>query len=238
MCSLKLMFAVLVACLSIAWTAPSSAGQPIDQTVTCPVGGKTFVVKGTMSCSTFGARFDMRRVSSCDWVKWPAICPTNGFPVFKRDFSDAEIARFTALVESDAWKKSRQDNLPRFMLYVIKQATTSDHLELAGALLPVFWDAVEQGSGHQERYALLLAGHYQEALKTMNDSDDRWWMAQLMLANLDRRFSRFEKAHERIAGLPLDKLAQDSPWHHRFAALGEIIKAKNSQPQRIPMATP
>ena len=55
-----------------------------------------------------------------------------------------------------------------------------------------------------------------------------------MLTNLERRLGRFEKARERISDLPLDKLEQDSPWLHRFTALGKIIKMKNSQPQRIP----
>lgn len=230
----KLVFAVLVTGLVITGSPPSNAGEQIDRTLTCPIGGETYVVPGTLSCTNFGQYFDMRQITSCEWVKWPPVCPSNGFPVFKHDFSDAEIAYFTTLVDSDLWKKSRQDNLPRFMLYVIKKEMTTDHWELAVALLPAFWDAFEQGSRHWKRYALQLLGHYQEALKTLDASGEQWWTAQLMLTNLVRRLGHFEKARERISDLPLDKLEQDSPWLHRFTALNKIIKAKNSQPQPVP----
>ena len=218
MCFPRLVFAVLVTGLVITGSPPSNAGEQTDRTLTCPIGGETYVVPGTLSCTNLGRYFNTRPITTCEWVKWPPICPSNGFPVFKQDFSDAEIAHFTSLVDSDLWKKSRQDNLPRFMLYVIKKETTTDHLELAVALLPAFWDAFEQGSGHWKRYALQLLGHYQEALKTLKASGDQWWAAQLTLTNLDRRLGRFEKARERISGLPLEKLEQDSPWLHRFTA--------------------
>ena len=91
----KLIFVVLVTGLIITGSPPSNAGKQIDRKLICPIGGETYVVPGTLSCTNFGQHFDMSKITSCEWVKWPPICPSNGFPVFKQDFSDAEIAHFT-----------------------------------------------------------------------------------------------------------------------------------------------
>ncbi|HEX4848364.1 MAG TPA: hypothetical protein VFV30_09485 [Novosphingobium sp.] len=69
------------------------AGIPTSDKLTCPVGGKSFSVTGTASCSTFGATQDffLKVETSCDFVTRLPQCPDNGLPLYK-EFTKDEIS--------------------------------------------------------------------------------------------------------------------------------------------------
>ncbi len=83
-------------------TATSAiAGIPTINTLTCPVGGKTFTTTGTASCTTFGGSQDflLKVQTSCDFVTRLPRCPDNGLPMYK-DFSAKEVALLESYLKS------------------------------------------------------------------------------------------------------------------------------------------
>lgn len=102
----------LTALLLLPSVAP--AGSPTEDEVVCPVGGESFTVTGTLSCSTMGRTMSFRTVTSCDWVTKLPVCPSNGLPIYK-EFSTDQIAdletflltpEFESLRELPPWQRA------------------------------------------------------------------------------------------------------------------------------------
>ncbi len=231
----RYQFRLIFTGLLISLAAGSAdAGIPVDNEYICPIGGEKFVQTGTMSCTTFGMRFDLKRISSCQWVKWPVICPTNGFPIYKLDFSSDEVKRLSAIVKAENFQKNRIGNVPSFSLYLVKKAMGEDDAALADALLPAIWDAAPGASRQLSAYLDLAVNHNKRALSAMRGRDRHWWKRQILTANLERRLSRFEAAAKRLAALPDEQLAPDEHLHRVIKALREYVRNRNAQPQRVP----
>lgn len=111
---------------------PALAGTPVEQSVTCPVGGETFTITGTASCSVIGRTMSFRPITSCDFVTRLPVCPGNGLPLFD-EFTDAELTilrdligtpKYANLQESPPWVRAyflalrigRQDTASSFRL--------------------------------------------------------------------------------------------------------------------------
>ena len=213
---------------------PAEAGIPIDIEETCPIGGEEFIRDGTASCSTYGMQFDLKRRTSCEWVKWPVICPGNGFPIYKRDFSPDELKRLGVIVEGESFQKARMDNVPSFMLFHLKKALGENDATLADALLPAIWDAAEEAPERLPFYLELAIDHNLRALAAMENRDQHWWRRQILTANFERRLGRFEAAEKRLMGLPGDELAPDDFLHRVLEALLRFIRGRDTEPQMVP----
>lgn len=87
---------------SSAW-----AGMPVDETVTCPVGGEKFTVTGTASCTTMGRTMSFRPETSCDFVTKLPVCPSNGLPIFD-DFNEDQVAALTSFLKTSDYEKVKK----------------------------------------------------------------------------------------------------------------------------------
>jgi hypothetical protein len=86
---------------------PLAAGSPVDAEETCPVGGETFTITESLSCSFMGDRtMSFRPVSSCDFVTRLPVCPTNRLPHY-REFDAGEILKLEALVAGPGYEALR-----------------------------------------------------------------------------------------------------------------------------------
>ncbi|WP_269583746.1 hypothetical protein [Roseibium sp. Sym1] len=81
---------------------PAMAGIPVEAERTCPVGGETFTIVETLSCTTFGRTMSFRSLSSCDFVTRLPVCPGNGLPLYK-EFSPDEVTRLETLLATSAF---------------------------------------------------------------------------------------------------------------------------------------
>jgi hypothetical protein len=88
--------------LGLVLAGAAAAGTPVDVQMTCPVGGETFTVTETASCSTYGRSMALRQMSSCDFVTRLPVCPGNGLPLY-RTFEGDDIARLDAVVTGPDW---------------------------------------------------------------------------------------------------------------------------------------
>ena len=84
--------------LSLAMLPAAKAATVFEQEFTCPIGGEEFRQKMAGSGTSFGQFFDFRPYGPIE-SPWPLpVCPGNGFVMFKREFSDAELARLSGFV--------------------------------------------------------------------------------------------------------------------------------------------
>jgi hypothetical protein len=234
---------------------PVVAGSPTDVEEICPIGGEKFVRTGTRGCYVSGKmRFDLKKYTSCDFVKWPVICPGNGFPIYKGDFSPEEVKRLGAIVEREDFQKTRIGNVPSFMLYQLMKALGENDGDLADSLLPAIWDTtVEIDDGLEEAefkispkddtekfskrlpvYLELAIDHNQRALASMEKHDQDRFKRQILAANFERRLGRFKAAAKRLEGLLEDELAPNDYMHEVLGALRQHVLNRDTKPQWLP----
>jgi len=94
--------------LCIPFAATATTLYPLERT--CPVGGEKYASVGIGSTTQLGMRLDLRPMGPAANLPTP-VCP-NGFVVFKDEtrFTEAEIAKLTPLVASDAFQRARQEH--------------------------------------------------------------------------------------------------------------------------------
>ena len=224
-------FTAIPFALAMAAADGAGAGIPVDETATCPIGGAEFTYTSTLSMSIMGRRLDMKAATSAPWVKWPLICPDNGFPIFKRHFSDDEIETLGAIVHGDAFQRARQANVPSYMLYFIRKALGETDYALANALLVAIWDAEEEAPELFVAYMRQAIAHYDAFLDGHDARDDEWWTAQILAANFDRKLGNFDAALARLAKLPVSALPEDSPIRLFVARIAGFAQRGDSESQ-------
>lgn len=91
------------------------AGIPTSETMECPIGGETFEITGTASCSSRGRYMSMRPQSSCDFVTKIPVCPTNGLPIY-RSFTASELENLTVFIATPEFA-AMKDKSPHQVAY-------------------------------------------------------------------------------------------------------------------------
>lgn len=93
----------LLICFLLLVGAAAHAGEPVEETMRCPVGKKPFKIVSTLSCSTMGATISMREITSCEFITHLPVCPANGLPVY-REFDKGEIKELKALLKTEDYQ--------------------------------------------------------------------------------------------------------------------------------------
>ena len=93
--------------VSIFVIGPVRAGTPVHVEEKCPIGGETFIVVKSPSCSYFGQSMSFRKSSTCDYITRLPVCPDNDLPLY-REFTKGEISRLSAFVETEEYDRLRQ----------------------------------------------------------------------------------------------------------------------------------
>src|SRR5215213_996323 len=111
--NLILAAAVAVSCLP---PASASAGSPVTDRMTCPIGGGSFDFTTTASYSTSGERPDGKPYGSSNFPLAIPECPDNGLVLYK-DYTPEEVAKLEPLVASEAYQALRKDDTPYYRAY-------------------------------------------------------------------------------------------------------------------------
>ncbi len=146
------------ALLTLALPGAALAGIPTEEEMTCPVGGESFTITGTMSCTSFGPAFlSMAPRTSCDFVTKLPQCPSNGLPLY-RDFTADEIGVLEGLVESADYQAVRAGH-SRFYLawWVAQELGDDDPAREFFLLLQGLWWDTETAMADPEHLAALRA---------------------------------------------------------------------------------
>lgn len=204
------------------------AGIPTSETVKCPVGGKSFVIAGTASCTTFGGSQDffLKIETSCDFVTKLAQCPENGLPLYK-EFTSDEAALLKDYVASDDYRA----NAGRSRFAIAKKV--DDFLVSKGSKPGFnFWYALgglqydrEATLGDPE-YMIWLDEKGKVELETAKGVDAA--IIRLVLAYVRYLAGDFDAAKAGIAAAQADETAKDHWLVKAYTVrLGACVEARD-----------
>ena len=190
--------------LAVAMLAAGAAlaGTPVKETMTCPIGGKSFEFATTASYSVFGTRADGKPFGSWTFPLAIPECPDNGLVLYK-DYDAEEVAKLEPLVASPAYQALRGEDTPYYRAYWLMKAMGLPPERHLWALLQASWEA-DARPALRARYLAELA---EESAKVGAAPDDVNWIGMEGRAvNALRELGRFDEALARLDRIPLDAL--------------------------------
>lgn len=126
------------------------SGEPVEVTLSCPIGGEEFEIVETTSYSFRQTRrMSFAPISTADFVTRLPQCPSNSLPMY-REFDEEELAQLGPFLGSAEF----QDNLGRSRYWLAYQ--TERHLGGANQAIP---------------FNLLLDGLWYDSNATFADED-------------------------------------------------------------------
>lgn len=199
----------------------------------CPIDGQKFKAKTVNSYSRFGQRLDLKPIGALLAPLPLPVCPSNGFPVYKRKFSPKELAGLKAIVRSPAFKKARRRNSDYYMVAFIKERLGDTSFSIAYTYLRASWETEGKNQDLHRRYLALTISKFDGFAKTAKPASKRWWAAQLVAGNLERRLGQFEAAEKRFSKLPLSTQPASSIYRQVGEQIRAAIAARDSAPRQF-----
>ncbi len=211
-----------------------SGHHVVETTFVCPLGGEEFVGLTLGTYSTYGIYLDFSRVS---YLRLPIplpVCPSNGFVVFKEDFTQKELDRLAEVTSSDAYKALLGKNSSYFLFAYLAEQTALDAVEpwwlynLASAEIDGCDEALYR------RYIPIVIDRAEKQLASTNPDEQVFWVLNIIIANAHRRIGDFAAAREQL-GAVLDRYHEQMPQDLAkvVAQLRGHIEAGNSDRQEI-----
>ncbi len=135
-------------------------------------------------------------------MKFPspiAICPSNGFIMYKEDFSAKELLEIDQYISSDSYQKLYADKHASY--YLFYQLSQNVHMDENVSdwwlILNATWEA--EGCGDAKKYNKYASEVIEKAtlsLNTMETDNKDYFALKLLIPNLYRRMGNFEVAQE------------------------------------------
>jgi hypothetical protein len=215
------MLRTLLAMLAVAALplTAASAGTPVKQTMTCPIGGKSFEFTTTASYTIFGTRADGKPFGSWTFPLALPECPDNGLVLYK-DYDAEEVARLEPLVASPAYQALRAEDTAYYRAYWLMKAMGLPPERHLWALLQASWEA-DARPALRARYLAELAD--ESARAPAAPESVNWIGMEGRAVNALRELGRFDEALARLDKVPLDALKAGA------AAKPETAEAKTKR---------
>ncbi|MFP4004680.1 MAG: hypothetical protein ACLFV8_12950 [Alphaproteobacteria bacterium] len=208
---------------------------------TCPIGGGKFksLVLGTHS--TYGRHLDWKPVSYMDLAAPVPVCPSNGFVMFKDEFSDEELSRYKTVIEGEKYSRIFRENHPSYYLLARLRELAGDKNENRWFQMVVAtWEADACGSEKYAFYADEAIEAAKARLKSVEKFGDEYWVLNIIIPNLYRRTGRFDEAQAWLDTLDLEGLEslEEGGEYYKlaFTLLSEAVSENNDK--RIPIEKP
>lgn len=230
----------LLVAAAAALAAPASAGKPVTETMTCPIGGGSFSFTTSASYSTYGERPDGKPYGSWTFPLALPECPANGLVLYKQ-YTPEEVAKLQPLVASEAYQALRKEDTPYYRAYWLMKAMGLGPERYLWALLQASWEAQDRPE-LRKRYLTELAEA--SAAVPARPTDINWIGMEGRAINALRELGRFDEAAARLAKVPLAGLAaagttQEAKarrgWHSFFTAIKPVIERKDSSIEPLDM---
>lgn len=208
----------------LAWLPqPASALTFGDETVTCPLDGKTFTYQAVVSYSQFGMQLDMRPIGALVAPIPMPVCRDSGFVIYRDDFNDAEISASRRLVQSPEYLALRGSETDYFVAAYQAGKLDEDAWEIAILTLQATWE-VQENPKKYKHYAALALTRLEEAGKNFahaGETGEQWWTVKLLVVNFHRRLGELDEAARLLAELPY----ADEPEESGYRVVGERLAA-------------
>lgn len=191
---------------ALTFTHNAHASMVEEGILTCPVGGENFHGYIFISYRMRNRHLDGKPQS---WKHAPyiAACPSNGFVIYRNDFSSNEIERLTSLVNSAEYQNLRKIHTDYYLAAVLAKFIHEKKFRIANFLMYATWEA---GSPEQyQAYADEALAAFKDMLATTDYTGDQYnyhnkkqWIKDMLIAGeLARRLSRFDEAEQIITTL-------------------------------------
>ena len=224
--------AATLSLMAVGAAGPAHALTYRDKMIICPLDGRPFMARVVNSYTQFGVRLDLKPHGALDAPIPLPVCPGNGFVMFKRKFAPAEIEAIKKIVFTDAYRKARAKNTNYYMAGYIRERMGAGGDVLGQYYLRASWEAENRKSAAaHRRYMALALAKFDGFLGTSPKKDRKWWTAQLLAANVERKLGRFAAARVRLERLPVQTLATGSPLRAVHRQIADWTGKRNSDPQ-------
>lgn len=214
-------FALLV-WLGLA-AAPAQALTFADQTLVCPIDGKSFTARVMSSGSVFGRYFDTRPFGPIAAPAPLPACPDSGFIVIEqRRYGAEELARLRAFVASPEYRGWIANETPYYRLARQMAFAGASADATANVWLQATWEA---GAQRYRRYAeQALRAWLQRAQRQAGS--EAGVHARLVVGELQRRLGRFDAARATFSGVRADPAWAKLEDAQTREYLGKIVDAQ------------
>lgn len=189
----------------------ATASTSYEITVTCPIDGQTFTTTMLGSYFQSGMRLDFKPVGALITPYPYAVCPGNGFVMYKDTFSNEEIGSLRTIVLSDEYRRLRAENTDYFMVAYMKQRLGASQYDLGNTYLRASWEAERLALGRVDEYRELALAAFDKSLSGKRSHTEEWWTATVLATEMDRLLGRFGAVELRISKLPLAEMGATYP---------------------------
>ena len=197
----------------------------------CPIGGEKFKSLTLGTHSTYGRYLDWEPLSYMEFPAPVPVCPSNGFVIYKNEFSDDELNRLEAAINLPEYKRDFQSRNASYFLFgrLMELTEVPDGYSLWWIFLNSTWEAQQCGSAKYSDYASKTIGAAREALKTFEQSDYEYWMLNIIIPNLYRRSGKLQLAKAWLDDLgdhrPGDDIENRDYFNLAFSLLESAVEA-------------
>ncbi|MEZ5710246.1 MAG: hypothetical protein R3E02_12760 [Blastomonas sp.] len=238
---LKIRYLAFVQFMVMVFAAnsPALATTFFEQKFVCPIGGEKFKASVVGSNSTFGQRPDGKPYSPMAVIRYTE-CPSNGFPIFQKDFTARDIAILTPIIASDEYQQMRTAETQRFRVWYLKKAIGASAADQASALMVAGWEADGDAAlkaRYQEAFVDAVAAIIRE------DDPETWFWLNLRAANALRELGRFDDALHRFGEIApyISSVVEDDQRSDIEAYLDDLttlVKEGNSASEPVGLVPP
>ncbi|MEX2200388.1 MAG: hypothetical protein WD711_03260 [Dongiaceae bacterium] len=179
-------------CLSIA--SPTLALTFSEEEFICPIDYTTSTRIVVNSYTVFDQRLDLRPVGALMSPPPIAVCESNGFVLYQQEFSDAELVRLRAIVESDEFRSVRAANSDWYIAAWLAEQMGQKGAETHWMYLYASWEVEESDPALNREYLMLAYDRFVLGERAAEPGSDTWWTARLLRIELHRRLERFPEA--------------------------------------------
>lgn len=181
----------LVALVGICGLTTAHATTFSIREFTCPIGGEVFQDQAVGSTSSWGQRPDGKAIGGLS--PWPVIeCPDNGFPIFKDEFEEEELAVFAEAIATPEFAQLRENDTSYQRVWWLQKQVDAEPYRLASLLLRASWQT-DQNPSRKTQYQIDFA-RAADALVREEDRAEDWFWLNLRAANAYREAREFKRA--------------------------------------------
>lgn len=193
-----------LAAVAAAFLLAGSAGARTVGSVerVCPFTGTKFSGRIDLSGSTFCTRLDLKPIGLVGAPPELPVCPDDGFIVFKKKFSAAELATLRPWVESEGYRTTTANETTYFRYAETLRRLGAPSDEVGWTLVQATW----QVEAEPARYRRYVAAAVSELAQGGRRS-------QLLAAELERRTHQFDSARARLSKLEQDPGVSEEERH-------------------------
>lgn len=223
--------AVPALCLVLA---PPLAGAqtPVEAELVCPIDGEKFKTMLAVPDTPLSFHLDLKP-SGPNGAIWPlAKCPSSGFVMYKRDFSEDELARLRPYVASAQYQALSEAHTNYYLGARLRAHLGATPAHLAYVLLQATWEA--DSRPRYEQYATEALETFKRVLAGPIPNAKEWINAQFVTGELERRLGRFEDARARFHALSDRDEVGEGTFRQVLQLQLRLIEARNTASHLIP----